>query len=79
MLAHGLRRRIVREARREMEQLEIRKKLLDMAQRDVDRLLELTHKPADECRQTVSVIADRLGHTLKTLRDIASRDAANLN
>jgi hypothetical protein len=62
-----------------MEQLELRQQLLEMAQRDVDRQRELTHKPADECRQTVSVIADRLGHTITTLRDIASRDAASRN
>ena len=62
-----------------MEQLELRVKLLDMAQRDVNRLRELAEKPADECRQTVSVVANRLGNTLKTLREIASRDLAESN
>jgi hypothetical protein len=62
-----------------MEQLELRQNLLEMAQRDVDRLHNLAGKPVDECRQTVSVVADRLGHTLKTLREIARRDAAHLN
>ena len=57
-----------------MEEIKLRLKLLEMAQRDVDRLRELTGKSADECRQTVSVVASRLANTLKTLQDIAGRD-----
>jgi hypothetical protein len=59
--------------------VELRLELLEIAQRDVDRLRELTHRPADECRQTVSVVADRLGDILKTLHDVARREAADRN
>ena len=58
-------------------EVELRLKLLEIAQRDVGRLRELTQQPADECRQTVSVLADRLGNTLKTLQDVARREAAD--
>jgi hypothetical protein len=60
-------------------EVELRLKLLEMAQRDVERLLQVADQPADECRQTVSVVAGRLSSTLKLLQDVARREAAVSN
>jgi hypothetical protein len=62
-----------------MDELQLRKNLLKMAQNDVERLQSLVHKPADECRQTVSVVAARLGATLKSLQNIVDRELAETN
>jgi hypothetical protein len=56
-----------------MELLNARRKLLEMAKKDVQQLRELKELPPDDCHQMVTVIADRLAHTVQVLEDDTAR------
>jgi hypothetical protein len=61
-----------------MELLKARLKLLEMAKRDINHLRELRDLPADDCHQLVTVIADRLAHTVQVLEDDTHRLAKQI-
>jgi len=61
-----------------MELLKARLKLLEMAKRDISHLRELRDLPADDCHQMVTVIADRLAHTVQVLEDDTHRLAKQI-
>jgi hypothetical protein len=56
-----------------MELLSARRKLLEMAKRDIEHLRELRELSPDDCHQMVAVIADRLAHTVQVLEEDTDR------
>jgi hypothetical protein len=56
-----------------MDLLKARRKLLEMAKRDVEHLRDIRELPVDDCHQMVAVVADRLAHTIQILENDTDR------